>query len=110
MLPLSFQDKEAKTAKKSLKTWRLQKYFVLLSENNATMAAKEEKEKIKIARETLGKYFYDMSKTSFGTGLLGTVISYFAKGEAYHIRWELLVFSVVASVVFAILGNRVLRK
>ena len=35
------------------------------------MGQKEEKEKIKTARETLGRYFYDLSKTSFGTGLLG---------------------------------------
>lgn len=74
------------------------------------MAAKEEKEKVKIARETLGKYFYDMSKTSFGTGLLGTVIPYFAKGEAYQLRWELLVFSALATIGFAFMGNKILRK
>ena len=46
------------------------------------MGQKEEKEKIKTARETLGRYFYDLSKTSFGTGLLGTFLPYFTKDES----------------------------
>ena len=46
------------------------------------MGQKEEKEKIKTARETLGRYFYDLSKTSFGTGLLGTFLPDFTKDES----------------------------
>lgn len=46
------------------------------------MGQKEEKEKIKTARETLGRYFYDLSKISFGTGLLGTFLPYFTKDES----------------------------
>ena len=56
------------------------------------MGQKEEKEKIKTARETLGRYFYDLSKTSFGTGLLGTFLPYFTKGQSL-----LLVHNVTTS-------------
>ena len=73
------------------------------------MAAKDEKkEKEKIARETLGKYFYDLSKTSFGTGVVGTVVSYFMKGADF--TWGLFALSLVATVAFAYTGNKILRK
>lgn len=43
------------------------------------MGQKEEKEKIKTARETLGRYFYDLSKTSFGYRPIRNVLAVFYK-------------------------------
>lgn len=39
---------------------------------------KEGKEKEKLSRETLGKYFYDLSKLSFGAMVLGVVVPWFS--------------------------------
>ena len=35
---------------------------------------KESKEREKTSRETLGKYFYDLSKLAFGAMVLGVVV------------------------------------
>lgn len=72
-------------------------------------ASDNKKEKEKTARETLGKYFYDLSKTSFGTGLVGQVLPYFAKDLNDGITWQLFLFCLVSTVGFAIMGNKILR-
>lgn len=72
-------------------------------------AGDNKKEKEKTARETLGKYFYDLSKTSFGTGLVGQVVPCFAKDEATGVTWKLFLFCLVATAGFAVMGNKILR-
>lgn len=47
------------------------------------MGVKEDKEKNKVARETLGKYFYDLSKTICGSGVLGTFLPFFYERRTY---------------------------
>lgn len=42
------------------------------------MTTKDDKEKAKISRETLGKYFYDLSKTCFASFVVANVIAIFA--------------------------------
>lgn len=75
------------------------------------MAIKDEKkEKEKTARETLGKYFYDLSKTSFGTGLLGTFLPYFTKEEPTLKTLWLFLICVIATIAFAYTGNKILKK
>ena len=76
------------------------------------MGQKEEKEKIKTARETLGRYFYDLSKTSFGTGLLGTFLPYFTKDESAMTEKTIWIFagSLIATVGFAYVGNKILKR
>lgn len=41
------------------------------------MAAKEEKEKAKFVRETIVKYFFDMSKSTFTVMVLGGMAALF---------------------------------
>ena len=40
---------------------------------------KESKEREKTGRETLGKYFYDLSKLAFGAMVLGVVVPWFSE-------------------------------
>ena len=40
-------------------------------------ARKEVKEKEKVSRETLGKFFYDLAKTSFIVMVAGSAVSFF---------------------------------
>ena len=69
-------------------------------------------EKIKTARETLGRYFYDLSKTSFGTGLLGTFLPYFTKDESAMTEKTIWLFAgcLIATVGFAYVGNKILKR
>ena len=47
---------------------------------------KEVKEKEKISRETLGKFFYDLAKTSFAAMVAGGAVSFFTReGELTEI-------------------------
>lgn len=39
------------------------------------MPQREDKERIKTARENLGKYFYDLSKTSFAVMVAGNILT-----------------------------------
>ena len=42
---------------------------------------KEGKEKEKISRETLGKFFYDLAKTSFAAMVAGGAVSFFTSSN-----------------------------
>lgn len=42
---------------------------------------KEVKEKEKISRETLGKFFYDLAKTSFAAMVAGGAVSFFTSSN-----------------------------
>ena len=81
------------------------------AKNIVIMAAKDDKkEKERTARETLGKYFYDLSKTSFGTGLLGTFLPYFTKEEPTLKTLWLFFICIIATIAFAYMGNKILKK
>lgn len=73
------------------------------------MGAKEDKENDKVARETLGKYFYDLSKAAFSVGLVGQVLPYFVKSETTGFTWFLLLFGLTATISFAYLGNKIIK-
>lgn len=70
---------------------------------------KEGKEKEKLSRETLGKYFYDLSKLSFTALFLGggvtLVMDY--KNANY---WALVSFGAFASFILAYIGYKILKK
>lgn len=69
------------------------------------------KEKEKVARETLGKYFYDLSKTAFGTGLLGQMLPSFMGDKSTNgFSWGLVLFCLLATIALAYTGNKFLRK
>lgn len=74
------------------------------------MAAKEEKEKIKTARETLGKFFYDLAKMTFGTTVLGQFITVFGITEVSISSIVVLIFGSALTAGFAYMGNKILKK
>ena len=72
-------------------------------------AKKELKEKDKVSRETLGKYFYDLSKLSFGAMVLGVVVPWFsdADNDKY---WILLAIGLFTTTFLAFFGYRIIKK
>lgn len=43
------------------------------------MKQNEEKEREKVSRETLGKFFYDLARTCFAAMIIGAIVGFFKK-------------------------------
>lgn len=71
---------------------------------------KEEREKQKSSRENLGKFFYDLAKTTFAVMVLGNVATVFV-GEVNPLALSvLIVLGVVLTSILACIANRTLKK
>lgn len=71
---------------------------------------KEQKEKDKSRRETLGKYLYNLSQTCFTAMVIGATVSFFLTDVPLSAFIELLIMGVVSTLVFATMANDVLKK
>lgn len=67
------------------------------------------KESEKTGRETLGKYYYDLSKLAFATSVLGSGEISFLGDRPIEARLANLVAGVVMTVIFAVLGHRTIK-
>ena len=67
------------------------------------------KEKEKTSRETLGKYFYDLSKLSFTALFLGGGVSLVLDFQNIN-YWVLVSFGAFTSFIFAYIGYKILKK
>ncbi|WP_347156023.1 hypothetical protein [Phocaeicola vulgatus] len=70
---------------------------------------KEGKEKEKLSRETLGKYFYDLSKLSFGSMVLGVVLPWFSESDKEE-YWLLLLIGLFTTTSLALFGYKIIRR
>lgn len=70
---------------------------------------KEIKEKERTSRETLGKYFYDLSKLSFGAMVLGVVVPWFSESEKES-YWILLLIGLFTTASLAFFGYKIIRR
>jgi hypothetical protein len=70
-----------------------------------------EQEKDKTRRETLGRYFFDLSKVTFVGLVIGGAVTLFAKNEVdeYYVFYLVLAGSVL-TYLFAWIGNRILKQ
>ena len=74
------------------------------------MTAKEDWEKIKTARESLGKFFYDLAKMTFGTTVLGQSVTVFGIAEVSISSIVVLIFCSALTAGLAYMGNKILKK
>ena len=74
------------------------------------MGQKENKENEKTARETLGKYFYDMSKLIFTAVVLTNITALFGLSNFAWKSAALLIVGLISTYATAIIGNKILRK
>ena len=65
-----------------------------------TGSQEESKEKEKLSREILGKYFYDLSKLSFAAMVLGVVVPWFSEKS----NFDYLILLVIGLLTTAFLG------
>ena len=71
---------------------------------------KEEKEKQKTSRETLGKFFYDLAKTTFAVMVLGNVATVFIGDTDAVIVSTMIFLGMFITFLFAYVGNKVLKN
>lgn len=69
---------------------------------------KETKEKEKLSRETLGKYFYDLSKLTFTALVLGGIIS-FTSDTPNWIYGLIIIFGSFSAFILAYAGFKILK-
>lgn len=72
-------------------------------------AKEDRKERDKISRETLGKYFYDLSKLSFGSMVLGVVLPWFSESDKED-YWMLLLIGMFTTASLAFFGHKIIRR
>ena len=74
------------------------------------MSAKDNKEKERTARETLGNYFYDVSKLIFTTVVLTNVTALFGLTEFTWKSIALFCVGLIGTWASASMGNKILRR
>ena len=72
-------------------------------------ARKEVKEKEKVSRKTLGKFFYDLAKTSFTVMVAGSAVSFFTD-KVQTPYWLLLATGVFVTTIFACIGYTIIKR
>lgn len=75
---------------------------------NITMALRDEKEKQKTRREEMGKFFYDLAKTTFAVMVLGNVVAMATAEEMGLASVGVLVFGGYLTFIFAYIANETL--
>lgn len=74
------------------------------------MTAREDKEKIKTAREELGKYFYDLSKLIFTSTVLTNSTAIFGLTDFTWKSMSFIVVGFIGTWACASMGNKILKK
>lgn len=69
---------------------------------------KENRERERVGRDTLGKYYYDLSKLTFTALCLGGGVSLMSDFSNSN-YWLLAVFGTFASFIFAYIGYKILK-
>lgn len=71
-------------------------------------AKKEVKEKEKLSRETLGKFFYDLAKISFAALVIGSVVSVATQQEKVE-YWLLILIGIFVTYIFSYIGYKIIK-
>ena len=69
---------------------------------------KEGKEKNKVRRETLGKFFYDLAKLTFAAIVLGGLTPIYANMDN-STNWGLIIAGTIFTIIFSLIGNKILK-
>ncbi|WP_455629573.1 DUF6722 family protein [Parabacteroides sp.] len=69
----------------------------------------ESRERAKCQRETLGKYFYDLSKLTFTALVLGGALTFFQGYEFNAMVIGMVFFGSFLSAFLAAVGNEILK-
>lgn len=71
---------------------------------------KETREKERSSRENLGKFFYDLAKTSFAAMVAADLVSFFLTDADSKMLALLLILGVFFTSIFAYLGYYIIKR
>lgn len=74
------------------------------------MTARDDRDREKTGRENLGKFFYDLAKTTFAVMVLGNTMSIFGLAEFSIKSIYMALLGVIITSLFASIGNRILTR
>ena len=74
------------------------------------MTQREDKDRIKVAREQLGKFFYDLAKTSFLVMVAGNAVMLYDEGEFKLVNVLSALVGILLTIVFACIANEILKR
>ncbi len=74
------------------------------------MTARDDKEKEKLSRETLGKFFYDLAKTCFAAMVVTNAIALVIGDGENYATWILLLVGIAGTFIFARVGYIIIKK
>lgn len=75
------------------------------------MTARDDREKEKTSRETLGKFFYDLAKANFTTNVAGCILSMVMNDRYADLKvWGMLAFGLLSTAFLAGFGYKILKK
>lgn len=70
---------------------------------------KDIRERDKVSRENLGKFFYDLAKLTFAAMVLGGGVSVFTDFTQIN-YWSLMSFGLLTTVFLANVGFKILKR
>ena len=76
--------------------------------DNNRLKREEVKERDKVSRENLGKFFYDLAKLSFATLVMGSVASVFIKDNNAE-AWIIIAIGTFVTYIFAYIGYKIIK-
>lgn len=77
--------------------------------SNQQKVKEEAKEKDKLTRETIAKYFLDLSKLVFTAIVLGGLTPIFTD-KTIDTNWEIVSVGAISTICLALFGYRILKK
>lgn len=72
------------------------------------MVSREQKERQRSSRDTLGKFFFDIAKLTFAAMVLGGVVALIT-GEGGDSGWLLMLVGLAVTSIFAYIGYYILK-
>ena len=74
------------------------------------MTAKEDRDKDKMGREQLGKFFYDLAKVCFTSMVIGSVVLMFTSDEFNMSLIPLNAIGIIATYYLAYTANNIIKR
>ena len=74
------------------------------------MTAKEDKEKDKMGREQLGKFFYDLAKVCFTSMVIGSIVLMFTSDDFNLSLIPLNTIGIMATYYLAYTANKIIKR
>ena len=70
---------------------------------------KEAKEREKLSRETLGKFFYDLAKIAFTALVVGSIVSVVTEQKKFE-HLLLTVIGIITTCLLSFLGYKIIKS